>query len=96
MDLHHLESHKTKARQYYKPLVKVWRCMHVPFTLCRMHGSSEEEPLEMSIRHRFMLDFALADVNIKDLDKEIKAFLADIQGGQAGGQNAWLPHDGQR
>ena len=106
MDLHHLESHKMKERQYYKPLIKVWRCMHVPFPLCQMHGRSEEEPLEMSIGHRFMLDFILDDVNIKDLDKEIKAFLADIQGGQSGGQNArwhwmhhlqvWLPHDGQR
>ena len=106
MDLHHLESHKMKERQYYKPLIKVWRYMHVPFPLCQMHGRSEEEPLEMSIGHRFMLDFILDDVNIKDLDKEIKAFLADIQGGQSGGQNArwhwmhhlqvWLPHDGQR
>jgi len=106
MDLHHLESHKMKERQYYKPLIKVWRYMHVPFPLCQMHGRSEEEPLEMSIGHRCMLDFILADVNIKDLGKEIKAFLADIQGGQSGGQNArwhwmhhlqvWLPRDGQR
>ena len=73
MDLHHLESHKMKERQYYKPLIKVWRYMHVPFPLCQMHGRSEEEPLEMSIGHRFMLDFILDDVNIKDLDKEIKA-----------------------
>ena len=47
--------------------------MHVAFPLCQMHGRSEEEPLEMSIGHRFMLDFILDDVNIKDLDKEIKA-----------------------
>ena len=77
-----------------------------PSPLCQMHGRSEEEPLEMSIGHRFMLDFILDDVNIEDLDKEIKAFLADIQCGQSGGQNArwhwmhylqvWLPHDGQR
>ena len=106
MDLHHLESHKMKEREYYKPLIKVWRYTHVPFPRCQMHGRSEEETVEMIIGHRFMLDFILYDVNIKDLDKEIKAFLADIQGGQSGGQNArwhwmhhlqvWLPRDGQR
>ena len=31
MDLHHLESHKMKGRQYYKPLINVWRYMQVPF-----------------------------------------------------------------
>ena len=94
-----------KGSQYYNPLIKVWRYMHVPFPPCQMHGRSEEETLEMSIGHSFMLDFILDDVNIKDLDKEIKAFLADIQGGQSGGQHArwhwmhhlqvWLPPDGQ-
>ena len=94
-----------KGSKYYKPLIKVWRYMHVAFPLCQMHGRSGEEPLEMSIAHRLMFDFMLDDVNIKDLDKEIKAFLADIQGGQSGGQNArwqsmhhlqvWRPHDGQ-
>ena len=73
MDLHHLESHKMKGSQYYKPLIKVWRCMRVAFPLCQMRGRSEEEPLDMSIGHRFRLDFILDDVNIKDLDKEIKA-----------------------
>jgi hypothetical protein len=47
--------------------------MHLAFPLCQVHGRSEEEPLDMSIGHRFMLDFILYDVNIKDLDKEIKA-----------------------
>lgn len=73
MDLHHLESHKMKQKNYFKPLIKVWRYMHVPFPTCQMHGRSDDSTLEMTIGHRFMLDFILEDVNIKDLDTEMKA-----------------------
>ena len=73
MDLHHLESHKMKQKQYFKPLIKVWRYMHVPFPTCQMHGRSDDSTLEMTIGHRFMLDFILEDVTIKDLDSEMKA-----------------------
>jgi len=38
-----------------------------------MHGRTDESTLEMTIGHRFMLDFILDDVNIKDLDTEMKA-----------------------
>ena len=38
MDLHHLESHKMKERQYYKPLINMWRYMHVAFPSARCMG----------------------------------------------------------
>jgi len=31
MDLHHLQSHKMREKTFYKPLIKVWRYLHVPF-----------------------------------------------------------------